>query len=338
MRDAAKLVEGLQRDHGLQLHQLASFVYFNPSAVRLRTLHVSRIPRDTLETVVLSRTGPSCRFRHDSGVVANHSEVARHYSGKILPGLSRPFGIEGLLDALHHRDRLGRHLERQVLRLREADAVLAGDRSLERDDALEQRLLGRADAGVASSGSLASTMMLTWMLPSPTWPKRGNQQRLTRARSRSTSWNSSGMRPFGTTMSWLNFSAPTVRSGVGQLAPRRATPPGARPRRARAGPRSRRLARHASSTSAISVRDRGVDAVHLDHQQRLGAGRGQRLAAEIRAQRVEADAIDELERRRHDAARTRRSTASTAAAIVRERRAQRRLRRRQRHQAQRDLA
>jgi 4-amino-4-deoxy-L-arabinose transferase-like glycosyltransferase len=52
-----KLVEGLQRDHGLQLHRLASFVYFNPSAVRLRTL-MSDDPGNTLETVALVSNRP----------------------------------------------------------------------------------------------------------------------------------------------------------------------------------------------------------------------------------------------------------------------------------------
>ena len=52
-----KLVEGLQRDHGLQLHRLASFVYFNPSAVRLRTLMAAE-PQRALETVVLVSNQP----------------------------------------------------------------------------------------------------------------------------------------------------------------------------------------------------------------------------------------------------------------------------------------
>ena len=52
-----KQVDVLQRDHGLQLHQLASFVYFNPSAVRLRTL-LSEEPQRALETVVLVSNQP----------------------------------------------------------------------------------------------------------------------------------------------------------------------------------------------------------------------------------------------------------------------------------------
>ena len=52
-----KLVDGLQRDHGLQLHRLASFVYFNPSAVRLRTLFKEQ-PQLALETVVLVSNQP----------------------------------------------------------------------------------------------------------------------------------------------------------------------------------------------------------------------------------------------------------------------------------------
>ena len=85
------------------------------------------------------------------------------------------------------------------------------------------------------------------------------------------------------------------------------------------------------------VRDGRVDAVHLDDEQRLGRGRRQRLAAEILAQRLEADAIDELERGRHDAA-----LHQTIDRVHRRRDggeggAQRRPRRRQRHQPQRDL-
>ena len=52
-----KLVEGLQREHGVQLHRLASFVYFNPSAVRLRTLF-NENPERALETVVLVTNQP----------------------------------------------------------------------------------------------------------------------------------------------------------------------------------------------------------------------------------------------------------------------------------------
>ena len=52
-----KLVDDLQRDHGLQLHRLASFVYFNPSAVRLRTLMADE-PQRALETVVLVSNQP----------------------------------------------------------------------------------------------------------------------------------------------------------------------------------------------------------------------------------------------------------------------------------------
>jgi 4-amino-4-deoxy-L-arabinose transferase-like glycosyltransferase len=51
------LVDGLAKTHGLQLHQLASVVYFNPSAVRLRTLFSPEPERD-LETVVLVTNRP----------------------------------------------------------------------------------------------------------------------------------------------------------------------------------------------------------------------------------------------------------------------------------------
>jgi hypothetical protein len=50
-------VEGLEKAHGLQLHQLASVVYFNPSAVRLKTLFSSH-PQSELETVVLVTNQP----------------------------------------------------------------------------------------------------------------------------------------------------------------------------------------------------------------------------------------------------------------------------------------
>ena len=50
--------------------------------------------------------------------------------------------IERLFHASHERDRFGRQLQAEIRRLREADPVFAGDRSFERDDALEQRPLG----------------------------------------------------------------------------------------------------------------------------------------------------------------------------------------------------
>ena len=50
-------VDGLQRDHGVRVHQLASVVYFNPAAVRLRTLFSPEPARD-LETVVLVSNQP----------------------------------------------------------------------------------------------------------------------------------------------------------------------------------------------------------------------------------------------------------------------------------------
>lgn len=49
--------ERLQQDHGLPLQRLASVVYFNPSAVRLRTL-LSPNPERSLETVVLVANQP----------------------------------------------------------------------------------------------------------------------------------------------------------------------------------------------------------------------------------------------------------------------------------------
>jgi 4-amino-4-deoxy-L-arabinose transferase-like glycosyltransferase len=52
-----KLVESLQKNHGVQLYRLASFVYFNPSAVRLRTL-LKPNPEQALDTVVLVSNQP----------------------------------------------------------------------------------------------------------------------------------------------------------------------------------------------------------------------------------------------------------------------------------------
>jgi 4-amino-4-deoxy-L-arabinose transferase-like glycosyltransferase len=49
--------ERFQKDHGLPLQRLASVVYFNPSAVRLRTL-LSANPERSLETVVLVANQP----------------------------------------------------------------------------------------------------------------------------------------------------------------------------------------------------------------------------------------------------------------------------------------
>ena len=137
-------------------------------------------------------------------------------------------------------------------------------------------------------------------------------------------------------MSWLYFHAPDRPQRVGQLAP---------------GAPDLLALRFVSGTPHVGgaagaaglldqcdlVGDGRVDAVHFDDEQRFGAGRRQRLAAEVLAQGFEADAVDELERGRHDAA------LHEAIDRVHRRRdrgeggAQRRARRRQRYQAQRDL-
>jgi 4-amino-4-deoxy-L-arabinose transferase-like glycosyltransferase len=52
-----KAMEALQENHGLTLHRLRSIVYFNPSAVRLRTL-LNPNPERTLDTVVLVTNRP----------------------------------------------------------------------------------------------------------------------------------------------------------------------------------------------------------------------------------------------------------------------------------------
>ena len=59
-----------------------------------------------------------------------------------LAGVEDAVRIERGLDPLHQGDDLGRQLQADVGRLREADAVLAADRSLEADDALEERAGG----------------------------------------------------------------------------------------------------------------------------------------------------------------------------------------------------
>ena len=131
-----KLVDGLQRDHGLQLHRLASFVYFNPVGGTPAHAALGRAParardgRPRLEQAVARppRRSAACTFQED------------------LAGIEHAVRIERLLDAPHQRDGLGRQLQRQVPRLAEADAVLAGHRAFERDHAFEQRLLGGGDA------------------------------------------------------------------------------------------------------------------------------------------------------------------------------------------------
>jgi hypothetical protein len=52
-----KALEALEQNHGLQLHRLRSIVYFNPSAVRLRTL-LKPNPEQSLDTVVLVTNRP----------------------------------------------------------------------------------------------------------------------------------------------------------------------------------------------------------------------------------------------------------------------------------------
>ena len=78
-----------------------------------------------------------------------------------MPGFRIPFGIERRLDALHQRDLFRRQLDRQIARLREADAVLAADRSLERDDPLEQLALGLRRPGALLPDRRWFTIRLT---------------------------------------------------------------------------------------------------------------------------------------------------------------------------------
>src|SRR3954469_10145053 len=59
-----------------------------------------------------------------------------------LPRVQDPLRVERPLDRLHDLDRLRIELDRQVLRLGEPNAVLAADRSLERDHTFEEHLLG----------------------------------------------------------------------------------------------------------------------------------------------------------------------------------------------------
>src|SRR5687767_6947825 len=64
------------------------------------------------------------------------------FSWKNLSRIEDPVRIERLLHALHERNLLVRQLDWQEPRLREPDPVLAADRALERDDALEQHAFG----------------------------------------------------------------------------------------------------------------------------------------------------------------------------------------------------
>ena len=101
-----------------------------------------------------------------------------------------------------------------------------------------------------ASRSPGGTMMLTWMFPSPAWPKQAIDKFASR-RMVSTSVNSCGTRPRGTTTSLLSFtgemffSAADSSRRIRQISSRSASSPA---RRMSVAP----AARQASSTRAIS--------------------------------------------------------------------------------------
>ena len=155
-------------------------------------------------------------------------------------------------------------------------------------------------------------------------------------RSRPTSSNSCGIRPFGTTTSWLNFSAATILSDSDIS------------RRTRHSSCALRLVSRAQDLGRAGVAarlldprrlllDRRGDAVHFEQQQRRRAFRRQRAHAEVLRDRLERFAVDQLERRRHDARARDVDHRRDRRLDARERRAQRRLERRPRNQPQDDL-
>ena len=121
-----------------------------------------------------------------------------------------------------------------------------------------------------------------------------------------------GLRPCGTTTSWLILSGAIIFSDGESSRRTRHSSCALALVVARAAPRSRRPrgtpldARGLLATSS-------AQAIHFDQQHRSGARRARATGAEMRATAVETVAVDQFQRRRHDARPNQRVTASTAA-------------------------
>ena len=112
--------------------------------------------------------------------------------------------------------------------------------------------------------------------------------------------NSCGMRPFGTTTSWLNLIGVIVLSENDSSRRTRhnsSRSASSRARRISVAPASRQ----ACSQRAPFLGDRLGNAVHVEQQQRAGAGRRERSPFQVGRDGFERVAVDQLERGRHDA-------------------------------------
>ena len=153
-----------------------------------------------------------------------------------------------------------------------------------------------------SSASVGSTMMLTWMLPSPAWPKHGIRQAGTRGLMRVDEREQLGNPPLGHDDVVVELERRDHLAATATARGARATAPAARPRRARAALRSRRPRGSARSTRVGFLGDRRRRRRRL---RRAASPPCRPAPASAPAGSVgdglERIAVDQLERRRHDA-------------------------------------
>ena len=160
---------------------------------------------------VESRRGPvaAAAARQNPSNRTSRARTACH--GKIFPGLRMPCGSNAALTRFISAISSGDSSIGEERRLREADAVLAADRPFERDDAREQRALGlvrardlvgvvRVDHDVDVDVAVAGMAEARDAQPEVA---RDVARRARTAR---------GIRPFGTTTSWLNLSGAIIFS------------------------------------------------------------------------------------------------------------------------------
>ena len=156
-------------------------------------------------------------------------------------------------------------------------------------------------ARATSAASSGSTMMLTWMLPSPAWPKQRNPQpELAGADAidEREQFRDPSLRHDDVVIELERRDHLQRQRELAAHAPQLL--------RARASSRARRTSvapasRHACSTRSASSSTAAGDAVHFDQQDGAGAFRRERAHVEVARDGVERIAVDQLERGRHDA-------------------------------------
>ena len=131
-RHAVELTpSGWRREPGLRFERLGALPYFDDGSLRVGTLLWPDPRAISRQWSLLTRGSGSVRCVRYEVPVTSHC----------LPGFRMPFGSNACLTRSISAIVVGRELEAEILRLREADAVLAGDRAFERDDAFEQLAL-----------------------------------------------------------------------------------------------------------------------------------------------------------------------------------------------------